>query len=1072
MVIPNLILNGQPSEAIIGGATRDRNLFHSFQQFNVSAGRGAYFVTFDPAIANIIARVTGGSRSDILGTLGTGSNQPVNLFFINPNGILFGPQSSLDVSGSFLATTASAIAFPDGSRFSAADPASSSLLTVDPSALFFNAASAQGIVNQSVVTATPAGVPTVGLSVNPGRSLILAGGNVTLDGGRLYAPGGQLELIGLTQPGQLSLTFDGLNPRLAVPADAPLADIRLQNGAIADISGFVGGGSLNIWGDRVTLENRSSIFSNVLPGQTTNSGSINIRAGELTAQNGGKINTQAFGAGRAGDVTVIADVVEIGEPTTDGVVESSLGSQVFPGATGRSGNVRVETGRLRLRDGGFIGSSTFGPGDGGNLAIAIRDSAEITGFRLAPGNQIFASSIVSTLEATGGNAGNIRIDAPQADLVLRDGGQIQTSTFSPRNAGNIVITARSVEVDGLSANQALRSGIGSESVVRVFGAPRTGNAGNIRLSARRLSLRGGAVISASTFGDGQGGRLNVVVQDLTQLNGSRLVNGQRISSGLFTVTGGSGAAGTLSLRTNRLVMDNRANISASTVGSGNAGAISVRAIDSIDLSRGASILSAIAPGSTGDAGRIQVQADSLSLLNGAQINASVARRFGNVPGGRGRGGSIDVGANIIDIAGFNQDGFSSGILALSERGARGRAGNITVRADQMRIAEGGIVIASIFNNGRGAQARGGDIEITADILDLLTGGQVVTETRSDRPAGSIQLNIADQITIAGREPNRSQRRAAVQQYLQQPNITDRPSDVIVNVGRRSGVFASTRGRSNRGAGGALEISTTNLDLRDRGQISASSAGLGPAGSIRVETQNRLQIRDGDITTQAPRSSGGDIAINLGDSQHSSAGDRAATSLTILSGDSDITTNSLGNGGNITIGGTGVIALDDSDIISRSEDDRGGNITLPPFFSETNPPGNANHFDGNEQVDLNASGQTASGNITTPDTSSIQNSLTPLTDASVNEDQLLASSCVVRSRQPGRFIVTGAGGLPQRPGDASLFPYPTGEVRSLPETAPEAAPQSRSWRPGDPVIEPQGVYQLTDGRLVLSRECNS
>lgn len=227
--------------------------------------------------------------------------------------------------------------------------------------------------------------------------------------------------------------------------------------------------------------------------------------------------------------------------------------------------------------------------------------------------------------------------------------------------------------------------------------------------------------------------------------------------------------------------------------------------------------------------------------------------------------------------------------------------------------------------------------------------------------------------------------------------------------------------------------------------------------------DRLQMSDSGITTRAPRSSGGNIEINTGDF--------ASRSVTLLEGDSDITTDSQGDGGNITLGGAGVVAFDDSDIVSRAAEGRGGDITLSPFFSETNPPGSAADFDGNDQVDLNASGREASGQITTPDTSSIQNSLTPLTDASVNENQLLANSCVVRDRQSGRFIVTGSGGLPYAPGDTSLSPFPTGDVQPLPETAPEPALQNRSWRPGDPVIEPQGIYELTDGRLVLSRECS-
>jgi filamentous hemagglutinin family protein len=86
-------------EAIGGGAQRGQNLFHSFQEFNVSEARGAFFFSPDAAIQNILARVTGGNRSEILGVLGTFGNSQPNLFLVNPNGIIFGGNAQLNVGG-------------------------------------------------------------------------------------------------------------------------------------------------------------------------------------------------------------------------------------------------------------------------------------------------------------------------------------------------------------------------------------------------------------------------------------------------------------------------------------------------------------------------------------------------------------------------------------------------------------------------------------------------------------------------------------------------------------------------------------------------------------------------------------------------------------------------------------------------------------------------------------------------------------------------------------------------------------------------------------------------------------
>ena len=86
-------------DQIEGGATRGANLFHSFEEFNVDEGGAAYF-TNPAGIENILSRVTGSNPSEILGTLGVLGN--ANLFLINPNGIVFGPNARLDVGGSFV----------------------------------------------------------------------------------------------------------------------------------------------------------------------------------------------------------------------------------------------------------------------------------------------------------------------------------------------------------------------------------------------------------------------------------------------------------------------------------------------------------------------------------------------------------------------------------------------------------------------------------------------------------------------------------------------------------------------------------------------------------------------------------------------------------------------------------------------------------------------------------------------------------------------------------------------------------------------------------------------------------
>lgn len=94
---------------ITGGTQAGTNLFHSFQQFGLTSGEAANFIA-NPAVQNVLGRVTGGNPSTINGLIQlTGSN--ANLYLMNPAGIVFGANASLNVPASFTATTATAIGF-------------------------------------------------------------------------------------------------------------------------------------------------------------------------------------------------------------------------------------------------------------------------------------------------------------------------------------------------------------------------------------------------------------------------------------------------------------------------------------------------------------------------------------------------------------------------------------------------------------------------------------------------------------------------------------------------------------------------------------------------------------------------------------------------------------------------------------------------------------------------------------------------------------------------------------------------------------------------------------------------
>ena len=124
----------------ITGGTRPQggpNLFHSFDRFDVGTGDTARFTAANPeGIENILSRVTGGQRSHIDGRIQS-DIAGANMFLLNPSGVLFGPNASLDVPGSFHVSTADVLRFSDGYAFRAVNRPEPLLTVAAPAAFGF-----------------------------------------------------------------------------------------------------------------------------------------------------------------------------------------------------------------------------------------------------------------------------------------------------------------------------------------------------------------------------------------------------------------------------------------------------------------------------------------------------------------------------------------------------------------------------------------------------------------------------------------------------------------------------------------------------------------------------------------------------------------------------------------------------------------------------------------------------------------------------------------------------------------------------------------------------------------------
>ncbi|MBD2434025.1 MULTISPECIES: filamentous hemagglutinin N-terminal domain-containing protein [Fischerella] len=485
------VIKGIPSDRIDGGAIRGSNLFHSFQEFNVGEGRGAYFS--NPAnITNILTRVTGGNPSNILGKLGVLGN--ANLFLLNPKGIFFGPNASLDLGGSFFGTTADSFIFNNNFEFSATDPQAPPLLTVNvPIGLRFR--NNPGIIaNQSI--AQDANNNVVGLQVQPGNSLALVGGNINLsDGGRLTATGGSIELGGLATSGTVGLDVTGNNFKLNFPTNILLSDITLSN---------------------------ARVQNNLFPETTGTAGDVNVTANNLSLINGGQISASTYGKGNAGRVIINAtnNISASGEDSNGS--NSGIFSRVYSTEKGDAGGIEINTKDLSLTDGAVISASTFGNGNAGR--VIINASGNIT----ADGEDQdgFVSGIFSIVNPSSvGNAGGIEIKTN--NLSLTNGAVINASTLGQGNAGSVIINA----TGNITASGKDQEGFGS-GIYSVVASSGVGDAGGIKINARSLSLSNGATLTTDSEGTGAAGNIEV-----TTAKDIRLDNRASITA---NTTGGQG----------------------------------------------------------------------------------------------------------------------------------------------------------------------------------------------------------------------------------------------------------------------------------------------------------------------------------------------------------------------------------------------------------------------------------------------------------------------------------------------------------------------------------------------------
>jgi filamentous hemagglutinin family protein len=744
-------VTGYPNFQIDGGARRGGNLFHSFSQFSVSTGGTAYFNNAAD-IHNILTRVTGGSISNIDGLIR--ANGTANLFLLNPNGILFGPNASLNVGGSFVASTADRFQFDNGFAFSASNPQAPPLLTVNvPLGLQYGSNPGSLQVKESI------------LQVTPGQTLALLGGTVSINGGRLLAPEGRVELGGVAAQGSLGLQANGSSLSWSFSDAVGRADLFIDQQAELNVRGN-DRGSIAIHAHNINISGNSRVRAGILVqagSPQSQAGDIELNAtGAVQVKGGSIIANNTGGQGNAGAVRINAqDFISFDEASQ---VQSGVGSA---GAVGNTGGIIINTGSLYLTNGAALNSVNDGAqGNPGNIIINARDTVMLNGPedpKVPIGSVSFIRSSVTNGQ---GNGGDINITT--GSLSLRNGATLFSGLYGGEgNAGSININARGViTVDGgnrLDQNSGIRSNIffgeGNSGginivtgslVVKNAGVFNTnvqswegGSAGNININARdTVSIEGvsstgfsSRVLSDVSSQSGNGGNINITTRSLS------------VSSGAFvsTQTRGQGDGGNVTVNANTIDAVNGGQFITTSSGDGKAGNITLNATYSVNLSGSdptyyarltqlvqqfpdttvdigqgptSGLFASTAETSTGRGGELIVNTSQFNIQDGAEVTVSSS--------GKGSAGSLFVDANQIYL---NNQG-------RIRADTSGGAGNITLRSPLIVLRNG----SRITTNARGRNIRGGDIRIDTDnLVALPSENSDISANSEDFRGGSVTV---------------------------------------------------------------------------------------------------------------------------------------------------------------------------------------------------------------------------------------------------------------------------------------------------------------------------------------------
>jgi filamentous hemagglutinin family protein len=745
-------------------------LLHSFEDFGIASGGSATFTSAgDPTpsvpISYLVARVTGGRPSAIHGRLASEVGEQ-HFVFVNPSGVVFGEESTIDVPGSFHVSTADELHFGQDEvmRTGFADVP---IVTSSPPSAF-------GFLSDD-----PAPIAVQGrLEVERGQTLGLVGGPLVVDGARqgvLFAPGGSIRLISVASAGIVQnillsnaevilegferlgpielvdtaiVAVDGLEPQTGDDDQpTPLSVITSAGGCVAgvnpacifdlpedefragiDVELARGGGRVLVLrpsdfpGGEIMVRGRSMLIEDsdlrsvsYGPG----GGRIDIElTGDLVLRKTttDRENVGVLARSELREVHYVGDLAEVfqGEPVL------ILGEGSFiNGALSESGDISIWADDVALSGGARITATSVTGGKAGSIAVIADGAIRLVG-REASGEQT-PSAIFANAEGDG-DGGSILVEAHE--LTLAGGGAIIAQTTGDADGGDITVrVARLVIRD----DSQIDSSTSAQSLDPQDPEPTLGRGGQIHVVASERILISGRVDAddfarISTFSKARSaGRAGDILVRTPQLE---VENG----AGIETTTSGPGGGGQIVLDVAVLRLDKGATISARSEGSaplspGNAGNIVIGPAEGLHPNRvvslkGGSAITTSATSASGGSvfvnagplveeedGELRTAEPYAGAASGEIVLLEDSEISTSVTGGTGNGGNITIDPVFVVLN-------RSHVVARADAGA---GGNIVIRTDFFVASADSVVDASA-----GPAGVDGSVLIESPVVDLVS----------------------------------------------------------------------------------------------------------------------------------------------------------------------------------------------------------------------------------------------------------------------------------------------------------------------------------------------------------------